>query len=376
MTSRRLLILSAAALVAIALGLWLATSNQSGSQAEQQALYPELKANLDKVTAVQIFKAGDARAVELARKDNAWVVSERAGFPADEAKLRKLLVALADARMYEEKTSNPEQYATLGVEDVSGEKASGTRIELVGAPKPVNLIVGKQGMGASSQYVRRAGEAQSWLINTHLDASATADAWLRKEIINVAADRVQSANVSIKGAKSYTAAKSSRADADFKVEGLPKGKSLSSPAAANNFATALTGLSLADVQAASAFGTDAPDRATFKTFDGLIVQIDGWTRADKHYIALKTSFDPAHAERFRIATAPVEAQKQDSANGEGAQEAKQEATNDPGNDAPKAQAAPNVEEEAKSASTKLEGWVYEIPQYKYEAIFKPVDQLT
>lgn len=376
MTSRRLLILSAAALVAIALGLWLATSNQSGSQAEQQALYPELKANLDKVTAVQIFKAGDARAVELARKDNAWVVSERAGFPADEAKLRKLLVALADARMYEEKTSNPEQYATLGVEDVSGEKASGTRIELVGAPKPVNLIVGKQGMGASSQYVRRAGEAQSWLINTHLDASATADAWLRKEIINVAADRVQSANVSIKGAKSYTAAKSSRADADFKVEGLPKGKSLSSPAAANNFATALTGLSLADVQAASAFGTDTPDRATFKTFDGLIVQIDGWTRADKHYIALKTSFDPAHAERFRIATAPVEAQKQDSANGEGAQEAKQEATNDPGNDAPKAQAAPNVEEEAKSASTKLEGWVYEIPQYKYEAIFKPVDQLT
>lgn len=370
MTSKRLLILSITALLAIVLGLWLASREQSGSQAEQQALYPGLKADLDKVTAVRIFNSGDAPAVEIVRKENAWVVSERSGYPADEAKLRKLIHALADARLYEEKTANPERYSMIGVQDVTGDGAGGTRIEIAGTTEPVNLIVGKQGTGASSHYVRRAGEAQSWLIDTQLDASATPDAWLRKEILNVSADRVQSATVSIKGAKSYTAAKSSRADADFKLEGLPKGKSPSSPAAANGFATALAALSLSDVQPASAFNTPAPDHATFRTFDGLVVDVDGWTREDKHYVALKTSFDPAHAERFRIPTAPVEDKKEageNSSTGEGTQQAATQAPQPP--------AAPNVAEEAQNTAAKLEGWVYEIPQYKYEAIFKPVDQL-
>ena len=35
----------------------------------------------------------------------------------------------------------------------------------------------------------------------------------------------------------------------------------------------------------------------------------------------------------------------------------------------------NVEEEASKANAQLTGWVYEIPAYKYDAIFKPVDEL-
>ncbi|MGH8187463.1 MAG: DUF4340 domain-containing protein, partial [Steroidobacteraceae bacterium] len=251
MTSQKLSILVIVAVLALVAGVWLA-GRQSGSSADsvQQALYPELKQQLDSVTAVRIFKAGDARAVEMQRKDNGWVVSERSDYPADEPKVRKLLVALADAKLYEEKTSNAEQYKTLGVEDTTAADASGVRIELAGTAKPVNLIVGNQAVGARSHYVRRAGEPQSWLVDTNIDTSAAPDAWVRKDIIEVSADRVQSVTVGAKGAKPYTAAKNERADANFAVEGLPKGKSLSSPSVANSFATALTGLSLADVQPA------------------------------------------------------------------------------------------------------------------------------
>ena len=38
--------------------------------------------------------------------------------------------------------------------------------------------------------------------------------------------------------------------------------------------------------------------------------------------------------------------------------------------------APNVAEDAKKAADKVAGWVYEIPDYKYEGLFKPVDQLV
>ena len=209
--------------------------------------------------------------------------------------------------------------------------------------------------------MRRAGEPQSWLINTSIDTSGTPEAWLRKDIIDVSADRMQSATVSTKGAKLYTAAKATRADANFAVEGLPKGKSLSAPSAANTFASALTGLSLADVRAASAFQSTPPAAdATFKTFDGLVVEVDGWVQDQKHYVALRPSFDAAQAERFKVATAPADEKKADE------KKPRRKRRN---------RAAPNVEEDTKKVATKVTGWVYEIPDYKYESIFKPVDQL-
>jgi hypothetical protein len=289
-------------------------------------------------------------------------VSDRDSYPADESKVRKLLIALADAKIAEQKTSDAQQYATLGVEDTKGAAATSLRIELVGAPKPVDLIVGKQAAGARSNYVRRAGEPQSWLIDATIDTSPTPDAWLRKDIIDVSADRMQSATVTAKAGKPYTAAKASRADQNFAVTGLPKGKSLSAPTAANSVAMALTGLSLADVKPASAFQSTPPAaHATFKTFDGLVVDLDGWVQDQKHYVALRPSFDAAQADQFKVATAPPE--KKDE------KDAKKET-------APPQPAAPNVAEDAKKAAEKVAGWVYEIPDYKYESIFKPVDQLV
>jgi hypothetical protein len=369
MTSRRLLILAIAAIVAIGAGVWLAgREGSTGSSAGTGALYPELKEQLNSVSTVNMYKAADAHVVELKKQGDDWTVSERDNYPADDAKVRKLLVAIADAKVYEQKTSNPEAYATLGVEDTKGKSATSLRIELLGAPKPVNLIVGKEGVGARSSYVRRAGEPQSWLINATIDTSSTPEAWLRKDIIDVGADRMQSATVTTKDAKPYTAAKATRADANFNVDGLPKGKSLSAPTAANSVASALASLSLSDVRAASAFQATPPAaHATFKTFDGLIVDVDGWVQDNKHYVALRPSFDAAQAEHFKVATTPAEEKKPEEKKGEASTATKPAEPPKP--------AAPNVQEDATKAATKLTGWVYEIPDYKYEALFKPLDQL-
>jgi hypothetical protein len=91
--------------------------------------------------------------------------------------------------------------------------------------------------------------------------------------------------VSVGNAKAYSVVKKTRADADFTVEGLPKGKELSSPSAADSFASALSGLTMTDVQPASAV-TDKPSAtATIKTFDGLVTEATGWKKDDKHYVA-------------------------------------------------------------------------------------------
>ena len=77
-------------------------------------------------------------------------------------------------------------------------------------------------------------------------------------------------------------------------------------------------------------------------------------------MSLQTAYDAAQAERYK---APV------AAPAEGAASKPEEKGDE------KKDAAPNVEEEAKTAATQLAGWTYEIPEYKYEAIFKPLDSL-
>lgn len=377
MTSRKLLVLALVAVVAVLGGIWLAGRQTSTPAGETATLYPDLKKELDTVNAVRIVKAGGTTAVEMKRGDKGWTVSERSNYPADEAKLRKLVTNLADAKLLEEKTSSAENYPKLGVEDVSNAAAGGIQIELDGLKQPVKLIVGKQAQGGQSHYVRRAGEPKSWLVNKDIDTSASPDQWLRKNVMDVSADRVQSAEITIAGAKPYSLAKKSRADADFAVDGLPKGKELSAPTAANSVATALSGLTLTDVQNASAL-TDKPSaQAVIKTFDGLVADVTGWKKDDKHFIAVKTSYDAAQADRFKVATADSDKKdapaakdgekKADAASAEGAPPAEKPA-------APEA-AKPNVEEEAGKVNAQVTGWVYEIPAYKYDAIFKPIDDL-
>jgi hypothetical protein len=374
MTSRKLSILALVAVIAVIAGVWLASRQTSPPSVESAALYPDLKSELASITALRIVKPGGQPALEVKRSDNGWTVAERHNYPADDAKLRKLITSLTEAKVLEEKTSNPESYKALGVEDVSDAAAGGVQIELDGPKQPIKLIVGKQAQGAQAQYVRRAGEPKSWLVNKSIDTSSSADQWLRKDVIDVSADRVQSAEVTVGKSKPYSAIKKARADADFTVEGLPKGKALSSPSAADNFATALAGLTLSDVQSASEM-TDPPSaRATIKTFDGLVTEVTGWQKDNKHYVALKTSYDATLADKFKVATA--DAEKKDGTaeaakkDGEGAPPAADKPT-----DAAAKSAARNVEEESTKANTQLNGWVYEIPAYKYEAIFKPLDEL-
>jgi hypothetical protein len=349
MSSRNVLILGIVAILALAAGLWLAGRQTSAVPGDSRgALYPGLENELDVIEAVRIFKAGNARAVELKHGEAGWSVTERAGYRADETKLRRLVRAIAEAAVLEEKTSNPERYAALGVEDTGKPDAKGVRVELAGTARPANLIVGNTGPGASSRYVRRAGEAQSWLIDQAIDAPAEPDAWLAKEIADIPADRVQAVTVTAQGGKRYTAAKASRGDEHFNVEKLPKGKSLRSPTVADSLATALSGLELSDVQPRSEFGAEPPaDRASYRTFDGLVVEAEGWKSADKRYIALKATFDGAQAQRFEAAPKAGEAKP----------------------------VAPDVEGEARTLATKTAGWVYEIAEYRYQSLFKPIDDL-
>lgn len=361
MNAKRIALFAFAVVIVLALASWIGVSRSGRGDASQSALLdPQLKSAINSINAIGIFKAGNVRAVELKRSEQGWSVSERAGYPADGVKVRKLLIDLQRARAYEEKTSVPANYPQLGVEDIGDAQAKSVRIDLSGAPQPLSLIVGKSGAAGQSTYVRRAGEKQSWAIDTELQVAADPAAWLHREIIDVGADRIQEAVIVHDGA-AFTANKKTRSDADFIVIGLAKGKELNSPSAPNAIATAFTSLTLEDVRTAKDFANDKPEQyATYKTFDGLVIDVDGWVTEDKRYIAIKTKFDSDLADRFKPATS-------------------EKAPTDQGKPAKAPAATPDVKPADASADAvklnqQLDGWVFQVVQFKYDSIFPKLEQ--
>ena len=371
MTQRGRWTLALLTAVLIGAAIYVSTARRTNRPAGVgELLYPALEASLDEVTSIRIRGPGEKTAVTLERAESGWRVAERGGYPADASRVRTLLLGLAQARTIEEKTTLPANYPSLGVEDLATPGATGTGVELGGPAEPVSLIVGKS-PGARSSYVRRKGEAASWQIGTALTVERDPAKWLATELLDIGADRIQSAEFTTDGKHRWTAEKASRADQSFRIAGKSASGSASNPGSSTDrVATALAGLRLVDVRPAKDADKDKPAAtATYRTFDGLVLAIEGYAEGDKRYVRVKPSVDETAARRFFV-TAAAPADKDGAADSAPPKPPAHEASG--GKSAP-ATSPESVVAQTREESTKLEtrltGWSFEIPDWSYDAVF-------
>lgn len=327
MTARRVTLLLIASLVVIVLAVWLSSSGHSekATMAGTPVLAGLQKNSLNSVTEVRLSK-GDGTRTTLKKGANDWSVGER-DYPADSGKVRKLLLDLAALNVVEEKTRVPENYPALGVEDTDSPKATGTRVDAVTSAKTVSLIVGKSS-GAKSGYVRAVGSPQSVLAAPVISVDADPRRWLDHTLIDITQDRVKDIAVKPAEGPGYTASRANKEQPDFAVAEVPKGRELSSPAAADPIAGSLGSVSLDDVQRPPQAPPTGVSHAIFTTFDGLKIDVAG--RKD--------------GTRTLVILTPTSTAKE-------------------------------TEAEAKTLAARLNGWEFEIPSYKYDGLFRPLEEL-
>ena len=117
-------------------------------------------------------------------------MAERANYPADVSKLRTLLLALSDTKIREEKTSNPASYSIIGVEDPTKPGATGAQIDLTAKDGKHGVIVGKSVAGGN--FVRRAGENTSYVVEPGITFEAEPRYWIDTRLLDIASDKIQS----------------------------------------------------------------------------------------------------------------------------------------------------------------------------------------
>ena len=188
-------------IIAIAIGgvaYYFSASPKDGLISNNSYLIPDLSEKLNDVTKLTMHEAGNTLLAEVSKSENNWVVTNRDGYEADIEAVRATFNKLSEAKLIEKKTSNPENYSKLEVEDIASENAQGVQFSIEGLSESINIIVGKEGSsGKNSQYIRRAGEEQSWLINKKLNLNRDVTQWLRKDILDIPPERLKTCKLLI-----------------------------------------------------------------------------------------------------------------------------------------------------------------------------------
>jgi len=191
-----------AALVLLLTGGWLWLQKTPAAPVAQSGkpLLPALQGRTGEVTQIEVIRPGEPPLI-LSKNGEHWQLplpqQADTAYPAAASTVGSLLRALVEAKTVEAKTARPEQHARLNLAEPgeSGGAATRIRLELKGSPA-VALLLGNPRKG-DGQLVRLAGDNQVWLIDRAISLpSDNFLGWINRRISHIAADNIQSIELS------------------------------------------------------------------------------------------------------------------------------------------------------------------------------------
>jgi len=319
MSRGRLLWLLGVALLVISGALYLnSRRNEEPAPSRGKALLPTLANELDSVAELRVRKGGAAPSVTVHKKGDQWTVAERGDYPADVAKLRKLLVALGDAKIVEEKTSNPANFSIIGLEDPAKAGATGAEVTVVARDGSHAVIIGNPiGQG---DFARLSGDNQSVIVEPAISVETEPRLWIDGRLLDMPAASIQSIAVKPAGGAGYVVRRLKPKEDNFELEGTPLGRKAADSRVLAPSPSLLSALTADDVANAGEIDFSRPTEAVLTWSDGKSISLIGSPSADKHWIQVKAGADAA-------------------------------------------------------LEAKTKGRAFEIASYRYDAIFRPLEQL-
>ncbi|MGO9036708.1 MAG: DUF4340 domain-containing protein [Steroidobacteraceae bacterium] len=298
MTRRHFSSLLIGALVVILGALYL-NSNRNPHAPEVQglALLPALAGELDTVTALTVRRGGAAPVVTVHKVAGQWTVAERDDYPADVAKLRKLLLALGEAKIVEEKTSSPANFSIIGVEDPAQSGATSAQVTVTARDGEHSVIVGKP--AGPGYFARRAGQNQSYLVEPPVSLETEPRYWIESRLIDVPTKSIQSVEIKPPTGAGYVIHRLKPGEEGFDLDGTPAGRKAIDANELAPSATLLSSLNAEDVAAASGIDFSNAARAIITLTGGDAITLLGTSVADKHWIKVWATKDAALAAKTK-----------------------------------------------------------------------------
>jgi hypothetical protein len=289
MTRQRFIALAIAAALAISGALYVSTQRNPPRDPHGNALLPSLAGELNTVTAVSLRRASAAPTATVHERNGRWTVAERGDYPADVPKLRKLLLALSGAKIVEEKTSNPAYFPVIGVEDPATPGTTGAEVIVTARDGKHAVIVGKP--AGEGNFVRRDGENKSYSVEPGISFETDPRFWIEPKLIDIAAADIQSIEVKPSAGPAYTVRRDTVGGANYTLDGVPPGRKAADSASLAPSPATYNGLTADDVTPLSAVDLSKATVATLTMSDGNVITMSGAAVGDKHWLSMQSSKD-------------------------------------------------------------------------------------
>ncbi len=322
-------------------------------------LYPTLLDSINDVAKLTIENV-DGK-LTIIRDGDAWGLEEKHLYPVDLPKTSAMLTSLALMETVEEKTREPKRYAALGVEGL-GDDSKSTLLTLEDANGKVlaSLIVGQKRGGRASGdevYVRKDGDAQTWLARAKLETDSDWSNWIDKKIAKIERARVQALSIEHSDGENVLISKANEDTPTFTVHDIPEGRELSYGSVADGMANTLEWLNLEDVVPSDEIelGDDWDTKTTFWTFDGLKIEATLTQKDGETWARFVASTD---ADGAAFVVVPEDPEDEES-------EAKE----------PDLSATAEAQAEAAKLQKRLSLWTYKLPMHSMTSLGKRMEQL-
>jgi hypothetical protein len=299
MNRKSLVILSLIA--AVVLAIWLlsvSSQDTTTSLTPKQTLLTNLtseRGTLDKI----IIQPGGSSPITLVKNEQQWVYQEKFNFPANLKTIRKLLDDLSDLSLLEAKTSRPDNYPLIGVEEPTAESGQGVKISFFQNDTLLaGLIVGHY-QPRIGTFVREVNHDQSWQVKNRILVDTRPVDWLHADLLPFKPEQVKSIEFRLSGSPHYQL---SRQNTESPFEITTESPDI--PAALTEQRAAVLISELPEVFKAEDVApyVDLPQTVSvtqtrFETFDGKTYVILSWKEKDHYFAAYP--FSEEFSDTFR-----------------------------------------------------------------------------
>jgi Domain of unknown function (DUF4340) len=293
MKPRAIAELGIVALVAVVVAAATYVSQNRWSQAKVTgaALFPSLASQSAKIARIEL-RQGDKK-LALERKDQAWVLADRGGYPAKPEPVRTLLVRLAEAQLVEPKTRKSDRFAMLELEEAGAKDTKSREVRLLDQQGTLiaQAIIGKKRMDAfgsskAGTYVRWPEDQQAWLANTDVEVSATVRDWAQTTLLDLEAAKISAVTVEIPNEPPLQI---EREAGKHKLVALPDGKKLKQGADIDAVVRAVGLLEFEDVRKADPAASGDVSTARLQADGGLAVTLRLRKEGDDTWLSVTAS---------------------------------------------------------------------------------------
>ncbi len=243
----------------------------------REPVFEALRSNPDAAAKIEINSRFGS--FSMVRADDVWTTPDRFGYTIDTNDVRRLIVSVSDMRYIERKTSLPERFERLEVDDVDGINAESAYVKISDAAGKVlaEAIVGRPSArfidgSVSGTYIREPGTNNVWLVSGITNVQTRLVPWLQRNIVSLPANTV--ARVELGSSDRSIVLSRETPDSDnFVLADAPEGRALNKRKI-TSISRALADIGLEDIKPKSDLTLPGDAlTAIVTTFDGLAVSV-------------------------------------------------------------------------------------------------------